>query len=301
MSEDLLEQFLNYLAIERGLREKSLQAYNRDLKDWLAFAEEKEREVTSPLIDSILSLFMVDMHDRGLSPSTIARKTSALRGFYRFLLKEGHIEKDPTELLERPKIGKTLPKVLTRQEVEEILKQPNLKTPFGLRDKAILEVLYATGLRESELIDLNLNNLNLEAEFISVVGKGGRERIVPIGSFAIDAIKQYLDKGRNKLCKDITERTLFLNPLGNPISRMGLWKIIRKYALAAGVMKDVSPHIFRHSCATHMLEAGASIMAVQEILGHVDVSTTQIYTHLNVKDLKNIHEKAHPRGKMNKD
>lgn len=300
MSEDLLEQFLNYLAIEKGLREKSLEAYSTDLLDWFRFAAEKERAVTSPLIDGVLSLYMVDMHDRGFSASSMARKSSSLRGFYRFLMREGYIENDPTELLERPKLGKPLPKVLTRQEVEAILKQPNLETPFGLRDRAILEVLYATGLRESELISLSMNHLNLEAEFISVVGKGGRERIVPIGAYAMDAIRAYLDKGRNKLCKDITERTLFLNPLGRPISRMGLWKIIRKYALAAGVMTDVSPHVFRHSCATHMLEAGASIMAVQEILGHVDVSTTQIYTHLNVKDLKNIHEKAHPRGKMDK-
>jgi integrase/recombinase XerD len=237
------------------------------------------------------------MHDLGLSPRSMARKSSAIKGFYRFLLRENHISVDPTALLERPRIGRPLPKVLSQQEIERILQQPDLTTPFGLRDRAILEILYATGIRESELIDLKLGNLNAAAEFLSVTGKGGRERIVPIGQYAIAAVNEYLKSGRNKLLKDISERTLFLNPYGKPMSRMGVWKIIRKYALMAGINRDVSPHVFRHSCATHMLEGGAGIIAVQEMLGHVDVSTTQIYTHLTGKDLKNIHRKAHPRGK----
>lgn len=297
MSADLLEQFLNYLAIEKGLRPRSLEAYGRDLQDWLDFASERERAVTSPSIDSVLSLFLVHMHDRGLSPRSMARKSSALKGFYHFLLREGHVTSDPTALLERPRIGRPLPKVLSQQEIERILQQPDLSTAFGLRDRAILEMLYATGIRESELIDLKIGNLNAAAEFLTVTGKGGRERIVPVGAFAINAVNEYIIKGRPQLAKDITERTLFLNPYGKAISRMGLWKIIRKYALMAAINRDVSPHVFRHSCATHMLEGGASIMAVQEMLGHVDVSTTQIYTHLTSKDLKNIHRKAHPRGR----
>ena len=297
MSTDLLEQFLNYLAIEKGLRPKSLEAYRRDLQDWLDFAAERERAVTSASIDSVLSLFLVHMHDRGLSPRSMARKSSALKGFYKFLQREGQVANDPTALLERPKIGRPLPKVLSHQEIERILQQPDVSTAFGLRDRAILELLYATGIRESELIDLKLGNLNAAAEFLNVTGKGGRERIVPVGQYAINAVADYLIKGRPVLCKDITERTLFLNPYGRAMSRMGLWKIIRKYALQAGINRDVSPHIFRHSCATHMLEGGASIMAVQEMLGHVDVSTTQIYTHLTSKDLQNIHRKAHPRGR----
>lgn len=297
MSADLLEQFLNYLSIEKGLRPKSLEAYRRDLQDWLNFTDERERAVTSSSIDSLLSLFLVHMHDRGLSPRSMARKSSALKGFYRFLLLEGHIEHDPTMLLERPRIGRALPKVLSQQEIERILQQPDLSSPFGLRDRAILEMLYATGIRESELIDLKLGSLNAAAEFLTVIGKGGRERIVPVGMFAINAVNDYIIKGRPQLIKDITERTLFLNPYGKSMSRMGLWKIIRKYALMAAITRDVSPHVFRHSCATHMLEGGASILAVQEMLGHVDVSTTQIYTHLTSKDLKNIHRKAHPRGR----
>lgn len=297
MSADLLEQFLNYLSIEKGLRPKSLEAYRRDLQDWLNFTDERERAVTSSSIDSLLSLFLVHMHDRGLSPRSMARKSSALKGFYRFLLREGHIEHDPTMLLERPRIGRALPKVLSQQEIERILQQPDLSSPFGMRDRAILEMLYATGIRESELIDLKLGSLNAAAEFLTVIGKGGRERIVPVGMFAINAVNDYIIKGRPQLIKDITERTLFLNPYGKSMSRMGLWKIIRKYALMAAITRDVSPHVFRHSCATHMLEGGASILAVQEMLGHVDVSTTQIYTHLTSKDLKNIHRKAHPRGR----
>ncbi|PKL50337.1 MAG: site-specific tyrosine recombinase XerD [Candidatus Riflebacteria bacterium HGW-Riflebacteria-2] len=297
MSADLLEQFLNYLAIEKGLKPRSLEAYRRDLQDWIEFAEARQRAITSASIDSILSLFFVHMHDLGLSPRSMARKSSAIKGFYRFLLRENHIAIDPTALLERPRIGRPLPKVLSQPEVEKILQQPDLSTPYGLRDRAMLEILYATGIRESELIDLKLGNLNAAAEFLSVTGKGGRERIVPIGQYAITAVNEYLKNGRNKLLKDISERTLFLNPYGKPMSRMGVWKIIRKYALMAAINRDVSPHVFRHSCATHMLEGGAGIIAVQEMLGHVDVSTTQIYTHLTGKDLKNIHRKAHPRGK----
>jgi integrase/recombinase XerD len=297
MSTDLLEQFLNYLAVEKGLRPKSIEAYRRDLQDWLDFIDERGRSVTGKMLDSSLSLFMVSLHDRGMSPRSMARKSSSLKGFYKFLLREGFIDIDPTELLERPKIGRSLPKVLSLEEVEKILQQPDISTAFGLRDKAILEILYATGIRESELIDLQIGNLNAAAEFITVIGKGNRERIVPIGSFAIQSVQNYLNKGRNELCKDITERTLFLNPYGRKISRMGLWKIVKKYSLQAGIGRQISPHVFRHTCATHMLEGGASIIAVQEMLGHVDVSTTQIYTHLTGKDLKNIHRQAHPRGK----
>lgn len=297
MSTDLLQQFLNYLAVEKGLRPRSIEAYRRDLQDWLDFLEERGRTVVSTSLDSALSLFMVSLHDRGMSPRSMARKSSSLKGFYKFLLREGHVQDDPTELLERPKIGRALPKVLSLEEIEKILEQPDLSTPFGIRDRAILEILYATGIRESELIDLQLGNLNATAEFITVIGKGDRERIVPVGSYAIMAVNEYLNKARNELCKDISERTLFLNPYGKKMSRMGLWKIVKKYALKAGIGRPVSPHVFRHSCATHMLEGGASIIAVQEMLGHVDVSTTQIYTHLTGKDLKNIHRQAHPRGK----
>ena len=296
MSIGLLEQFLNYLSVEKGLRPKSLEAYRRDLQDWFDFAEERGRTVTDSTVEGLLSLFMISMHDKELSPRSMARKSSALKGFYRFLLREGITDFDPTVVLERPRIGRPLPKVMTIEEIERILAQPDIKTNLGLRDKAMLELLYATGIRESELISLTMTSINTTAEFLTVEGKGGRERVVPVGAFALQAVNEYLLNARPKLCKDITERTLFLNPYGKPMSRMGIWKIIKKYSVMAGISHDISPHVFRHSCATHLLEGGASIMAVQEILGHVDVATTQIYTHLTAKDLKDAHRKAHPRG-----
>ena len=297
MNTDLLEQFLAYLSIEKGLRPTSLEAYRRDLQEYLAFLEEKKRPATDPAIDGPMTLFMVHLHDRGLSPRSLARKSSALRGFYKFLVREGFMLNDPTEILERPRIGRPLPKVLTMAEIESILAQPDLATAFGLRDKAMLEVLYGTGIRESELIGLHMGSLNRDGEFLTVIGKGDRERVVPVGGYAVKAIDDYLQRGRATFLKDVSERTLFLNPYGKPVSRMGVWKIVRKYVLKAGIAKPVSPHTFRHSCATHMLEGGASILAVQEMLGHVDVATTQIYTHLTRNDLKKIHKEAHPRGK----
>ena len=297
MQTDLLEQFLNYLAIEKGLRPKSLEAYKRDLQDYIVFISERERKVTDPSIAGVISLFMVHLHDKGLSARSLARKSSSLRGFYKFLVREGLLEVDPTKLIERPKIGRNLPKVLSQLEIENILKQPDITTPLGLRDVAIIEVLYATGIRESEIINLHMGSLHDAGEFIRVIGKGDKERIIPIGKYALNAIKAYLMKGRPKLIQDISIRTLFLNLYGNKMSRMGLWKLIKKYSLKAGILRPVSPHVFRHSCATHMLEGGANILAVQEMLGHVDVSTTQIYTHLTGTDLKNIHRQAHPRGK----
>jgi len=295
---ELLEQYLAYLSVEKGLRPKSLEAYRRDLLDYLKFLQDKGRRPEEPGADGPLALFMAHLHDRGLQPRSVARKASTLRGFYRFLRRENKIAVDPTRILEPPRVGRPLPKVLSIAEVEAMIAAPATGTPLGLRDRAILEILYATGIRESELIALELGSINREGRFVHVVGKGGRERIVPVGSFALQAVDAYLRDGRHKLLGgNITERTLFLNPFGGPLSRMGLWKIVRKYAVAAGIARQVSPHVLRHSCATHMLEGGASIIAVQEMLGHVDVSTTQIYTHLTGQDLKRIHGEAHPRGR----
>jgi len=300
MSFQLLEQFLNYLTVEKGLREKTIAAYRSDLEDWIKFAEERERNIIKPGVENLLSLYSIEMHDQDFSPRTMARKTSALRGFYRFLQRESIIDCDPMAYIERPKTGRPLPKVLSRDEMELILEQPDTSKPLGIRDKAMMELLYATGIRESELIDIQIGDINFQGEFISVKGKGGKERVVPVGDLALEAVQSYLFKARNTLCQDITERTMFLNSRGNPLSRMGVWKIIRKYALSAGLGKDVSPHIFRHSCATHMLEGGAGIMAVQEMLGHADISTTQIYTHLSTKELRNIHKSSHPRSTKEK-
>ncbi|RCK78698.1 MAG: Tyrosine recombinase XerD [Candidatus Ozemobacter sibiricus] len=296
MESELLEQFLAYLSVEKGLRPKSLEAYRKDLTDFLAFLAERNRQPTDPGLETPVTLFMVHLHDRGLAARSVARKASALRGFFRFLVREGLVAADPTRVMERPKIGRSLPKVLSVEEVERLLGQEFPATPLGRRDKAILETLYATGIRESELIGLEMGSLHREGEFLTVVGKGGRERVLPIGGYALAAIDEYLLRGRPELVKDVACRTLFLNPLGRPLSRMGVWKIVRKWALSAGLTRPLSPHVLRHSCATHMLEGGASILAVQEMLGHVDIATTQIYTHLTTRDLKQIHRQAHPRG-----
>ncbi len=297
MDSVLLEQYFAFLSVEKGLRPNSLEAYRRDLVDFFSFLEEKNRRPDDPTIDGQITLFMVSLHDKGLGSRSIARKASALRGFFRFLVRERKLDTDPTAVLEAPRLGRPLPKVLSVAEMERILQQPDLSQPIGLRDKAILELLYATGIRESELIAIEIGNLNRQAEFLSVIGKGGKERIVPVGRFALEAVSEYLSRGRPKLVTDITLRTLFLNPFGKQLSRMGLWKIVRKYALMAGIARKVSPHVFRHSCATHMLEGGADILAVQEMLGHADIATTQIYTHLSPKDLIRIHNQAHPRAK----
>lgn len=297
MKSELLDRYLEYISIDKGLSKKSLEAYKKDLQDFFLFLGEKGREPQDPTVDGPLVLFMVHLHEKGLSPRSIARKASSLRGFYRFLCRERIMNDDPTRVLEAPKIGRPLPKFLSIQEVEGMLAQPNVSTPGGIRDKAILEILYGAGLRESELISLSLGNINWEGEFLHIIGKGGRERIVPIGQFAVAALDQYIKKGRPKLLRNIEERTTFLNNNGKPLSRMGVWKIVRKYSLKAGIARSVSPHVLRHSCATHMMEGGASILAVQEMLGHVDISTTQIYTHLTGQDLKRIHALSHPRGK----
>jgi integrase/recombinase XerD len=297
MSSALLDQYLAYVSIDKGLSAKSLEAYTHDLGELFIFLHSKGRLPTDPGIESQLVLFMVHLHQKGLSSRSLARKVSSLRGFFKFLHREGFITEDPTHIIDAPKIGFSLPNVLSLKEIEEILSQPDVSHAPGKRDRAMLEVLYGGGLRESELIGLLIDDFNRESEFLRVVGKGGKERIVPIGRFAVTAVEEYLQKGRPSLVRVISNRTLFLNNRGSGFSRMGVWKLVRKYAVAAGVVRPVSPHVFRHSCATHMLEGGASILAVQEMLGHADVATTQIYTHLTGQDLKRVHAQAHPRGK----
>ncbi|HNV70996.1 MAG TPA: site-specific tyrosine recombinase XerD [Candidatus Ozemobacteraceae bacterium] len=294
--EPLLNDYLAYLSVDKGLRPKSQEAYRRDLEDLLCFLHERGRSPLDGNVDAPLTMFIVHLHDQKLSPRSIARKVSAMRGFFRFLVREGRILEDPSKLLERPKTGHPLPKVLSVDEVTRMLEQPDLTNARGLRDRAMLEVLYGAGLRETELIEMTLDQVHFEGEYLQILGKGGRERVVPIGRYALNAIRAYLEHARPRLLRDITIRTLFLNPRGRPFSRMGVWKLVRQYAIAAGIPREISPHVLRHSCATHMLEGGASILVVQEMLGHVDISTTQIYTHLSRQDLIRIHRQAHPRS-----
>lgn len=280
MKADFLKAYLNFLSARKGLRPSSLEAYRKDLQDYLDFLKEKNRQLDEPGINGPMALFMIHLQNRNFSPGTITRKFSALRGFYRYLVRRRKISKDPSKRLKCPKEKRPLPKVLSIKEIGNILEQPYPSDPLGLRDKAILEILYATGIRESELISLELRNIKRETESIVIIGKGGRKRIVPIGKYALSALDAYILNGRHKLLKEITEKKIFLNNNGKPLSRMGVWKITTKYARLAGIVHTVSPHIFRHSCAIQMLEGGASIRDVQKVLGHANVATTRIYTHL---------------------
>jgi integrase/recombinase XerD len=240
--------------------------------------------------------YLNNLQTKGRAVSTISRNLAAIKSFYQYLVRERYLEKDPAAHLESPKLEKKLPKILTITEVEELLKQPNTFLPTGLRDKAMLELLYATGIRVSELISLNISDINLDMGYIKCYGKGAKERIVPLGSIAAKCVQDYINKGRPKLVRTYEEPALFVNHHGNRLTRQGFWKIIKKYAQEANINKEITPHTLRHSFATHLLENGADLRSVQEMLGHADISTTQIYTHVTKNRLKEVYDKAHPRA-----
>jgi integrase/recombinase XerD len=299
LADLLADQFLGHLRVEKGLAENTIQAYNRDLARFLLFLQNKNR---SPLEanQADLSEYVTYLEER-ISLRSTARNLSCLKMFFRFLIAEGKIKTNPARLLSSPKLPQKLPHVLSTQEVSDLLAQPETTSPQGLRDKAMLELLYATGLRVSELINLKMSNLNLEAGFIRTLGKGSKERMVPMGSKAQEALKEYLSEGRPQLIAKSKSSLknysafLFFNTRGRPMTRQGFWKIIKAYGLKAGIHKKLSPHSLRHSFASHLLEHGADLRAVQIMLGHADISTTQIYTHVTRERLKQIHQKFHPR------
>jgi integrase/recombinase XerD len=292
----LLDQFIHQLRIERGLSANTITAYSHDLIQFFDFL--KQRGISPVHISQEDLTSFIFEQNRKLSPRSMARCLVSIRMFYRFLVSEGTITSNPARLLGIPKMYQHLPDVLSKDEMASLLMQPDVTTPLGKRDKAILEILYATGLRVTELIGLTMGNINLEIGSIRTIGKGSKERMIPMGSKAVDSLKDYLHQSRPILLKkrSTTEVSkLFLNGRGKPITRQGLWKIIKKYALMAGIIKGVTPHTIRHSFATHLLEGGADLRSVQIMLGHADISTTQIYTHVARKRLKEVHEKYHPR------
>jgi integrase/recombinase XerD len=296
LENQLLDQFINQLKVERGLATNTIVAYSHDLINFFDFLKQKG---LSPVHTSQedLSSFIAERKTQ-LSSRSLARCLVSIKMFYRFLVSEGKTESNPARLMGIPKMYQHLPDVLSRDDVESFLLQPDTNTVLGKRDKAILEILYATGLRVTELIDLKITNINLEAGYIRTIGKGSKERIIPMGTKAMDSLKMYLTNGRPSLLKkgsDAGGSYIFLNSRGRSMTRQGLWKIIKKYALKAGIAKTVTPHTVRHSFATHLLEGGADLRSVQIMLGHSDISTTQIYTHVARKRLKEIHEKYHPR------
>lgn len=292
----LLEQFHDHLTFERGLSERTVSAYRRDLRRWCAFMSVLGVERPADVTLAQLRAWVFDLRDAGLAPTSIRRAQSALRTYFGFLLAEGVVDVDPTERLDTPRIGRRLPDFLSLEEVERLLEAPDESSPKVWRDRAILEVLYATGVRVSELVGLMLSDLELDEGFARVFGKGGKERIVPIGGPARRALGRYLRDVRPGLDRGAGQGRVFLNARGRPIRRESVWSIVRDAARRAGIRRKVSPHTLRHSFATHLVEGGADLAAVQELLGHVDIGTTQIYTHLDRAYLRDVHRRYHPRS-----
>lgn len=294
MQTDLLiDQFINHLRVERGLADNTIQSYSRDLIRFFQFL--RNRNLSPHLVTQDDIVEYMSTLAGVLSARSAARNISALKMFFRFLVSDGKLKSSPARLLGTPKLGHRLPEVLSPGEVELLLSKPDVSRHLGQRDKAMLEVLYATGLRVSELVGLNISNINLEAGFVRTIGKGSKERMVPMGAKAMEALKDYLTDGRVVLLKNKSSPSLFLNARGRHMTRQGFWKIIKQYGVMAGIKKEITPHILRHSFASHLLERGADLRSVQVMLGHADISTTQIYTHITRERLKKVHEKCHPR------
>lgn len=295
--EQFINEFITILRYEKNLSDNTTISYKNDLLKFVSFLNVNNIDDFDKVDTKIISQFFENQKKENISMSTTARYMSSIKNFFQYLEDNNYIHKNPTLVLTNVKISRKLPDVLTFEEVEKILNTPNVNEISGLRDKAILELLYSSGLRVSELINLKINYLFLEEEIIRVFGKGSKERVVPIGSSAINWIKKYLINSRpffeNKLK---SQNYLFLNKRGTKLSRMFIWQIVDKYSKKAGIQKEVHPHIFRHSFATHLLEGGADLRAVQEMLGHSDISTTQIYTHIDRNYIKQVHRDHHPRG-----
>lgn len=291
--QSLLDSYIRELLIIKGLAEKTVEAYSQDLTAFHDFLNQKNISLQN-CQESVLLWHLKDLQDSGCKAKTLARHISALRSFFAFLCRKEILVRDPAELLESPKLPKQLPHFLTQNEVEKLLEQPKTDTRLGFRDRTMLELLYAAGLRVSELAELEPLNFDPQTEMLRVWGKGGKERIVPLHSMAADFLQTYLTNWR-QLFKPVCN-TVFLNRSGEGLTRQGIWKILRKYAQMAGLEKKVSPHTLRHSFATHLLEGGADLRTVQILLGHTDIAATEIYTHISISGLKNIHYRYHPRS-----
>ena len=293
-----LEEFLNYLSVEKGLANNSIEAYRQDLTHYGEFLSQKKVQDLGRVKRDEIMQFLLSEKDRGLETSSLARRLVAVKLFHRFLFKEGRLREDITSTLESPRIWKKLPQFLTLPEMEKFLQIPFAKNAAGVRDKSLLELLYATGMRVSEVVGLRKEDVNLESAFLKCRGKGEKERIVPLGQVAIDSLKAHLKNGEHKASarrRASPGEFIFEGSKGKPLTRQRIWQLIRKYAQLAGIRKRITPHTFRHSFATHLLERGADLRIVQELLGHADISTTQIYTHVSRDHLKSVHARFHPR------
>ena len=292
----LIDQFLNYLLVEKGLSRATLESYSADLLRYADFMQQTGQDTVSAEDTALILKHLINLRNEGLGARSRARHLVSLRGFYRFLAHEKVLPLDPSKLVDLPKTTLKLPDVLSQAEVQRLLNAPDGLKPSGLRDAAMLEVLYAAGLRVSELISLKVQDVQLEAGFVRVMGKGSKERIVPIGQYAREKVLFYLEHARARMVKERSSPYLFVARAGRPLTRQGFWKLLHRYARAAGLYKKVTPHSLRHSFASHLLEGGADLRAVQVMLGHADISTTQIYTHVASDRLKELHRRFHPRG-----
>ncbi|MDH4282631.1 MAG: site-specific tyrosine recombinase XerD [Myxococcales bacterium] len=289
-----LDHYIQHLRVERGLSKHTVEAYAHDLACFGAWLGD-ERESLEAVDETRMAEYLVTLSQEGLSARTQARALSAIRGFFRFLVQEGRQRRDPTELLEGPRLSKKLPDILNRDEVLQLLEAPAGQKRNRVRDRAMLHTMYAAGLRVSELVGLDLNDLNLEEGFLSASGKGNKRRIVPIGAHARAAMTEYLAEVRPKWARP-SSRACFVTARGTAMTRQGFWRLVKRYATRAGITKPISPHKLRHSFATHLLTGGADLRSVQTMLGHADISTTQIYTHVTNDHLRTMHERYHPRG-----
>ncbi len=291
-----LADFINYISVEKGLAQNTLESYQRDLRAYTGFLRLNGVGSFQDSQRNHIVSYLFSLQKNGRAKATLSRNLASIRSFYHYLFQERLIVEDPSTELESPKLDKKLPRVLSTQEIDLLLEQPNSMQVAGMRDRAMLEVIYATGIRVSELMSLDMNHINTEAGFVRCLGKGTKERIIPLGSMAIKTVEQYIADSRPKLIRMNGERALFVNQHGNRLTRQGFWKILKKYAREANIKKDITPHTLRHSFATHLLENGADLRSVQEMLGHADISTTQIYTQVTKSKLKDVYEKTHPRA-----
>lgn len=295
--KEFVDEYLNILALEKNLAGNTVASYRTDLTNLLRFADDSNISDLSAIDATLINDFFKSLHDLGISDSTAARYMSSIKGFFEYLINSDYITMNPTEKISLPKLKRRLPEVMTVDEVDMILAQPVTGSILGLRDRAIMEVMYSSGLRVSEAITLQISSVYFGDGIMRIMGKGSKERIVPVGSSAMEWLTEYLQSSRPVLeKKGKSQNFIFLNKRGTRLSRMAIWKMVSQYTLMAGIQKDVHPHTFRHSFATHLVEGGADLRAVQEMLGHSDISTTQIYTHIDREYLKQVYKDCHPRG-----
>jgi integrase/recombinase XerD len=294
--DELVESFINYLIAECGLSKNTVFSYSHDLRIFTAFLLSKKISAFNSVRPDTITSFIISEKKRGLSIKSITRAIVAIRMLYRFLLSEGKLRKNPFTIIDSPRLWKKLPEVISIKKIDNLLSAPDTKTKLGMRNKAILELLYATGARVSEVAVIQMDWINLEYGYVKCKGKGSKERIVPLGGKAIEAIQTYLTAVRPKIKNSYESACLFLSKTGKPLRRENIWVIVKNCALKAGIHEHISPHKLRHSFATHLLENGADLRSVQEMLGHVNISTTQIYTHVSKQHLKNVHQQFHPRA-----